>query len=164
MSRFYAAALVLFVSVAPAAAVKVGNFDVEIKKDPFGEADRYVASTEQSRAAFFVRCLNGKVGIALGVYDTQPMGTQAAVKLRTDDGPIIETMGKVVSVQTNQIMIQTGDLAFVETLAKAKTVAVKYQFGTIGAFYTFKLKSADKVVAGVKKACRITAGDAGAHP
>lgn len=154
MSRFSAAVALFLFSVMSATAGVVGNFYVEIEKDPFGEADRYIASTEQNRAAFFVRCLNGKVGVALGVYATQPMGAQAAVKLRAGDGPIVETTGKVVSVQQNQIIIQTGDLSFVETLAKSKTVAVKYQFGTIGAFYTFKLRSPDKIVAGVKKACR----------
>ncbi len=144
-----------FVIASPAMSAAVGNFSVQIVKDPFGGADRYIASTEQNNAALFIRCLSGKVGLAFGVYDEQPKGAQAVVKLRVDDGPVVQTTGDVVATQINQIWVQTGDLAFVEMLAKANTLAVRIEFGTIGAFYTFKLRSANKVVAGVKKACRV---------
>lgn len=145
----------LFVAAVPAYAGQIGDFSVDVQKDPFDQADRYIASTEQNDSALFVRCLNGKVGMAFGFYANAKLGDPVTIKLRIGYGDVDEMAGKVVASLTNRIVVQAGDLSVVEKLQGARTAAVKYEIGSVGAFYTFSLRGVDQVVAGVKNACRV---------
>jgi hypothetical protein len=145
----------LFALVSPLHAAQIGDFSVDVQKDPFNEADRYVAETEQHDAALFVRCLNGKVGMAFGFFMAGKVGDPVTIKLKVGDGAVDEMPGKVIATETDRIVVQAGNLPIVEKLAGAKSAAVQYEIDKVKAFYTFSLHGIDKIVAAAKAACRV---------
>ena len=132
----------------------VGNFRVSIEKDPFGDADKYIAITVQKGSTLAVRCLNGELNLSFFVSSRAREGEEAEVKLRLDEGRIETFDGGVVGSNLYGAAIQAGDGRFIAKMATAKQLAMKYSIKGVGSTYTFDLRGIDKVVAGARKACR----------
>ena len=146
---------VTFCLISPAMAdVTVGNFRVSIEKDPFGDADKYIAITIQKGSAMAIRCLGGELSLSFFVSSRAREGDDAEVKLRIDEGKIETFDGGVVGSTVSGANIQAGDGRFIAKMANAKQLAMKYSIKGVGSTYTYELRGIDKVVAGARKACR----------
>ena len=87
-SLINAFAMTIFFTSSAMADITIGNFSVSTEKDPFGEADKYIAATVQKGSSFAVRCLSGELSLAFFVSSKAREGQDAEVKLRIDEGKV----------------------------------------------------------------------------
>ena len=133
----------------------IGNFLVKHERDPFGDADTYVAILTKDGNMFAIRCLSGELSVAFTLQSKADEGDVVELKRRVDNDPVEDALGGVIATARNSVIVQTANEAFVRRLGRAKTVAFRGTVNSIFATSTFEMRGADRVVAGALRACKL---------
>jgi hypothetical protein len=150
--------LVLVVSTAQAQEIKrVGPWTISIMKDRFGGSANVVALAPNRTGAFAIRCVRETLsfGYVLRSLRGEPnkVGDHAFIKVRADDKPVIDTIGRFIS--DSAILIGSAK-EIATSLSGAKEVALRVTLPSVSFDDVFKFgSSGGKALAEVLRECPI---------
>lgn len=135
---------------------QIGNFEVSVEKDRFGDNDKAVAMVTQGGSALAVRCLQnelsfavGDLGFGEGRYEE---GMPAEIKIRVDDGPIISTTGDGLNDKAIEVADKQSAIA---SMVGAHEIAFRVTARDITSDKVFTLHQSADAIAVVLKACHV---------
>ena len=127
-----------------------------IEKDPFGDSDKYIAELVHDGSLLAIRCIQGDLAAVFTRSGQAEVGTPADVKVRIDDGPVLSLKGQVLLRSAAQNLVEFDETALLNDIAKAKQIAIRSVVLDVTETRMFPVREGEKIVAGVRKACRKT--------
>jgi hypothetical protein len=131
-----------------------GEWEVEVKKDRFGDYTNVLASTLNNDDLLAVRCLHSDLSIVYGVaYILRGpfrKGDRFSIKFRVDKQPIIEVRADAVNESIMQLET-TSEM--VREMMSGREYALRISDGTASSDHIFTAERAKEAIAEVVKEC-----------
>jgi hypothetical protein len=156
---FAVAAIAAATAAAPAAGESrsVGDWRLHIERDHFSDRANMiaVATSNEWRSGLSVRCLSGRLSVALAELDRAfpfDAGAVFDVMIRPDRGAVFATAAVALSDQLIEVEPKAG---LVRAIVPASEIAVRIKTPNMSVDRVFRVRGAGEALAPVIAACHV---------
>ena len=140
--------------LATPAVAQIGNFFVDVQRDPAGRVGRFIGLTVQGGGGLAIRCIDGLQSLAFTIDPSYaPRGQAVDVQLSFDGRAPRHLSGKVIASTPHDTSFQVGGPNEIAGLDGAGQVSMTYALNGVTASYLFNLIGSAEVVRNVQAAC-----------
>lgn len=136
------------------------DWTITVDRDRFSDAANATLVTTRGTSAFALRCLDGKLSLAileLDNADRYPAGRKLTLLLRVDRNKPIATQARAISDTLAEIyLLETDAVDVIKQIAAGQEIAVRIANDVMEYDRVFRLQGAQRVVPPLLKICKVS--------